>query len=91
VPEQIIRPQATWAMLSVGNDKGWRDFAPRLVKVRLGPRSVGFTLSSIERLIQELATAPPATSKQMEAKAVLRLRRHRAAGRKIITTENAVT
>jgi hypothetical protein len=54
VPEQIIRPKAAWTLLGVGHSKGEKDFAPRLVKVRLGKRGVGYTQSSIERLIAEL-------------------------------------
>jgi hypothetical protein len=41
-------------MLGVGHSKGEKDFAPRLQKVRLGKRGVGYTLSSIEKLIADL-------------------------------------
>jgi len=65
MPEEIVRPKPAWKMLGVGHTKFEEDFAPRLDKVYLGPKSVGYTMSSLQRLIAELvaesANAPAIT------------------------------
>ena len=53
-PERILRKPEVRNRLPVGKTKFEEDIAPRLEKVHLGPRCVGFTESSVERLIKDL-------------------------------------
>jgi hypothetical protein len=53
--EQILREPAARSMLGkIGRTKFRSDFRPRLQFVKLGPKAIGYTQSSVERLIQEL-------------------------------------
>jgi hypothetical protein len=52
--DQLHRPRKAREILGVGKTKFDEDFVPRLEKVILGPRSIAFTDSSIQRLIREL-------------------------------------
>jgi len=52
--ERIAREREALRRLSVGHTKFREDFVPRLERVQLGPRSVGYTETSINRLIKEL-------------------------------------
>ncbi len=69
--ERILRKPEVRRLVPVGKTKFEEDIAPRLEKVQLGPRCVGYTESSVQRLIHDLiaetATAPkltPAPNKQ---------------------------
>jgi hypothetical protein len=69
--EVIVRKPEARRQIPVGKTKFEEDIVPRLDKVYLGPRCVGFTQSSINRLIAQLiaesAGAPkivPAPNKQ---------------------------
>jgi predicted DNA-binding transcriptional regulator AlpA len=53
-PEKILRKRDVLQRIPVGRTKFEADIAPRLVKVRLGERSVGYTESSTEKLIAAL-------------------------------------
>lgn len=61
--ERIVRKPEARQRIPVGKTKFEEDIVPRLDKVFLGPRCVGFTESSIDRLIRQLilesATAAP--------------------------------
>ena len=62
--EQIIRnTEARTKYFGVGHSQFYEDIVPRLTKVKLGKRAVGYTLSSIQRVIGEMvaetATAKP--------------------------------
>jgi predicted DNA-binding transcriptional regulator AlpA len=63
--ERILRKPEVRSRVPVGKTKFEEDIAPRLDKVYLGPRCVGFTESSVERLIKELI-AESATRKASE-------------------------
>jgi hypothetical protein len=53
--EQILREPAARSMLGeVGRTKFRDDFRPRLQVVKLGPKAIGYTASSVQRLIGEL-------------------------------------
>jgi predicted DNA-binding transcriptional regulator AlpA len=53
-PRRILRKPEARRRIPVGKTKFEEDIAPRLDKVRLGPRCVGFTEDSVERVIDEL-------------------------------------
>jgi hypothetical protein len=61
--ETILRKAEVRRRIPVGKTKFESDIVPRLTKVRLGPRCVGFTESSVEKLIEKLilttADMPP--------------------------------
>jgi predicted DNA-binding transcriptional regulator AlpA len=70
--ERILRKPEVRNRIPVGKTKFEHDIVPRLDKVHLGPRCVGFTESSVERVIGELiadsASAPdfvPAPNKKL--------------------------
>jgi hypothetical protein len=52
----ILRKPEVRGRIPVGKTKFEEDIAPRLEKIQLGPRCVGFTESSVDRLIKELVT-----------------------------------
>jgi predicted DNA-binding transcriptional regulator AlpA len=54
VAEVLLRKPAVLRQIPTGRSKFEADIAPRLTKVRLGPRAVAFTQSSVDRLIGEL-------------------------------------
>jgi predicted DNA-binding transcriptional regulator AlpA len=54
MPERILREHEARYRVGLGKTKFHEDVAPRLVRVQIGPRAVGYTESSVERLIQEL-------------------------------------
>jgi predicted DNA-binding transcriptional regulator AlpA len=53
-PERILRKPEVRQRIPVGKTKFEEDIAPRLDKVQLGQRAVGFTESSVNALIAEL-------------------------------------
>jgi predicted DNA-binding transcriptional regulator AlpA len=55
--EKIIRKREAMARLGVGHTYFEEKFAHRLTKVQLGDRAVGFTDSSVDKLIAELIDA----------------------------------
>lgn len=90
--KRILRKPEARQRIPVGKTKFEQDIVPRLTKVRLGPRCVGFTEDSVDRVVDELiaesATIPdfvPAPNKKL-AKALTAKKPH-AAGRKILTSE----
>ena len=61
--ERILRKREVQHRIPVGKTKLEEDILPRLNRVALGPRYVGFTETSVDRLIKQLilesATAAP--------------------------------
>ena len=61
--ERILRKREVQHRIPVGKTKLEEDILPRLDRVALGPRCVGFTETSVDRLIKQLilesATAAP--------------------------------
>jgi predicted DNA-binding transcriptional regulator AlpA len=53
-PQRILRKPEVRNRIPVGKTKFEQDIVPRLDKVHLGPRCVGFTESSVQRVISEL-------------------------------------
>jgi hypothetical protein len=53
-PKRILRKPEARQRIPVGKTKFDEDIAPRLDKVHLGPRCVGFTEDSVDRLVDEL-------------------------------------
>jgi hypothetical protein len=75
-PKRLLRKSEARRRIPVGKTKFEQDIVPRLDKVRLGPRCVGFTEDSVDRVIDELiaesANIPaivPAPNKKLAAKA----------------------
>jgi predicted DNA-binding transcriptional regulator AlpA len=70
--ERIVRKAEAPYTFGVGRSKFDADIAPRLQKVRLGKRCVGFTQSSIERVLAEIVaesssvTASPVPSAEQQ-------------------------
>ena len=52
--ERILRKPDVRKLIPVGKTKFEEDIVPRLDKVILGPRCVGFTEGSVDRLIKQL-------------------------------------
>jgi hypothetical protein len=52
--EKIVRKAEAIARLAVGHTYFEAKFAPRLTKVSLGVRAIGYTESSLDRLIAQL-------------------------------------
>lgn len=52
--ERILRKPEVRKLIPVGKTKFDEDIAPRLEKVALGVRAVGFTETSVDRLIKQL-------------------------------------
>jgi hypothetical protein len=73
--ESILRKPEVRRRIPVGHTKFEEDIAPRLDKVFLGPRCVGFTESSVERLIKELITESAAHAAKSAAAAKDRSRK----------------
>jgi hypothetical protein len=66
--ERILRERELLRdYIPVGRTKFRDAIAPRLVRVQLGPRCVGFTLSSVQKLIGELVDETPNAPKLMPA------------------------
>jgi hypothetical protein len=55
--ERIMRKREVRQRIPVGATKFEADIVPRLIKVRIGPRIVGFTESSVNRLVAEMIAA----------------------------------
>ena len=53
-PKRILRKPEVRNRIPVGKTKLEEDIIPRLDKVRLGPRCVGFTEDSVDRVVSEL-------------------------------------
>lgn len=86
MPERIVRKLEARRRIPTGKTKFDQDIAPRLVKVQIGPRCVGFTESSIERLIEDLIAestttprAPLPTDKHQQRGAPMSGKRRRRA------------
>jgi hypothetical protein len=61
--ERVVRPEEAMTMLGVRAWKFKKDFVPRLQRIQLGIRNHGFTLTSIEKLIEQLAAETPTAPK----------------------------
>lgn len=72
--ERIVRKPEARGRFSVGHTKFDEDIAPRLDKVQLGPRAIGFTESSIDRLIAELIAESATLPKYVRSNSQLRPR-----------------
>jgi len=57
VGERILRKPEVRERIGIGKTMFEESIAPRLTKVQLGPRAVGFTESSVNRLIEEMIAA----------------------------------
>jgi hypothetical protein len=58
----VVRPKVAFAMIGVGKTLGFAMMNDgRLERVQLGPRAVGITLRSIEKLVQQ-GIKPPAAA-----------------------------
>jgi predicted DNA-binding transcriptional regulator AlpA len=72
--EKIVRKREAMARLGVGHSHFEANFAHRLTKVQLGDRAIGFTESSLDRLIEKLiadsadkpAFVPPPNKRRAE-------------------------
>jgi hypothetical protein len=52
--ERIVRKAEARRRIPVGKTKFEEDISPRLTKVQLGPRAVGYLESSVDRLIDQM-------------------------------------
>jgi predicted DNA-binding transcriptional regulator AlpA len=57
VTQRLLRASEARARFSVGKTMFAEDIAPRLVRVQIGPRAVGYTESSVNRLITQMITS----------------------------------
>jgi hypothetical protein len=82
VKEKIVRKAGAIARLGVGHTLFEEKFAPRLTKVQLSERAIGYTESSIDQLIAELiaesADAPKIVPEPNTRRAALKRAEERA-------------
>lgn len=62
--ERIVRKEEARRRVGVGKTKFEEDIVPRLTKVQLGPRAVGYLESSIDRLIDEFVAESAAKQRR---------------------------
>ncbi len=76
--ENLVRKREALKRFPVGRTKFEEDIAPRLTKVRLGPRCVAFTESSIDRVVDEFIAESAAIPQFVPTPNKHKCRRHKA-------------
>jgi predicted DNA-binding transcriptional regulator AlpA len=65
--QRILRKAQVRDRIPVGKTKFEEDIVPRLTKIQLGPRAVGYLESSVDRLIDELIEESAAATKELDS------------------------